>query len=299
MSISQQARLAALPPDHTPIPADAPERCVSCGETLTTPFCGQCGEQRASDRRYSLLQFGGEILEGVANFDGTLLRTLTTLIVRPGELTAAYMRGERSRYTKPLQIFVLASVAFFLVSVATNVHTFDLPLRIHIAQSPKQASMVAHRVADRHITLAQYAVVFDQASTAQAKTLVIIMVPVFALLVALLELRKRRYALQHLVFALHAYTALLIVMMALYLLVLDPLNLLLGYAARLLHTKGDGVLSLAVGFAIFVYLLLALRRTYLDGRFAAPVKALSLVAGMSLTLDWYRLVLFYTTFWMT
>ena len=264
-----------------------------------TPFCAQCGEQRASDRRYSLLHFGEDILEGFAHFDVALIRSLKTLIMRPGELTAAYMRGERTRYTKPLQLFVIVSVVSFLGAVVTNVHTFDTPLSVHIASWTKPAHMVAQRVADRHVTMAQYAATFDQASTAQAKTLVIIMVPVFALLVALLEVRKRRYALEHLVFALHSYTTLLIVMMATDLLAVLPLSLLLRYGARLLHTNGDGALSLVTVTATFVYLLLALRLVYRDGRLAAPVKALALVIGMAEILFGYRMVLFYTTFWTT
>lgn len=287
------------PSNRAPVPASAAERCVSCSEELTTPFCAQCGEQRASDRRYSLLQFGKDILEGLANFDSAFLRTVRTLIARPGELTAAYMRGERTRYTKPLQLFVLVSVAFFLSAVVTNVHTFDTPLRIHTAQWTKPQHMVAQRVAERHTTMPQYAAVFDQASTAQAKSLVIIMVPVFALLVALIEVRKRRYALQHLVFALHSYTALLIVLMATNLLTVYPLSLLLVYAGRFLHTKGESAVSLGAVIAMFVYLLRALRRAYLDGRLAAPVKALALVVGMVVLLFAYRLVLFYTTFWTT
>lgn len=286
-------------PNRAPLPVSAAERCVNCGKELATPFCAQCGEQRASDRRYSLLQFGREIIEGLANFDGTLLRTLTTLIARPGELTAAYMRGERTRYTKPLQLFVLVSVGFFLAAVVTHVHTFDTTLSIHTAQWSKPARMVAQRVAERHTTLAQYAAVFDQASTAQAKTLVIIMVPVFALLVAVVEVRKRRYALQHLVFALHSYTGLLVVLIATDLLTLYPLNVLLGYVARFIHTNGDGAASLVIVIAMFVYLRLALRRAYMDGRIAASLKAFALVVGMVVILFTYRLVLFYTTFWTT
>ncbi len=83
------------------------------------------------------------------------------------------------------------------------------------------------------------------------------------------------------------------------LLALYPLNLLLGYGARLLHTSDDGAMTLVIVIAMFVYLLLALRRAYLDGRLAAPVKALALVVGMAVILFEYRLVLFYTTFWTT
>jgi VanZ family protein len=92
---------------------------------------------------------------------------------------------------------------------------------------------------------------------------------------------------------------LLIVMMAADLLALFPLALLLRHRARLLHTNQDGALSLVIVIAMFVYLVLALRRAYLDGRLAALVKALALVVGMAMILFVYRLVLFYTTFWTT
>jgi hypothetical protein len=88
-------------------------------------------------------------------------------------------------------------------------------------------------------------------------------------------------------------------MMAVDLLALYPLNAVLGAGARLLHTSADGLQSLLIVIAMFVYLLLSLRRAYLDGRLAATLKALPLVVGMAVILFAYRLVLFYTTFWMT
>ena len=285
---------AERPPNAAPI-----ERCVSCGAELATPFCPVCGEKRASDRRYTLLHFAQEAIEHIAQLDGTFWRSVKTLVAKPGELTAAYMRGERLRYMKPLQLFVVVSIAYFVVSFATHVRTFDTPLRFQVAQATKPARMVEQRLAERHTTMAQYAELFDHTSTTQAKTLVIVMVPAFALLVAAVEFRKRRYALQHVVFALHTYTALLLILMAVDLLALHPLLTLLQQAARLLRTNADSVFSLVTLGGMFAYLLPALVRAYGDRRPIAIMKTVILLAGMVFILLAYRLLLFYTTFWAT
>ena len=275
------------------------EPCVNCGTAMASPFCAQCGEKRASDRRYSLLHFGEEIIESFAQLDGTFFRTLKTLIARPGELTAAYMRGQRSRYMKPLQLFVVVSIAYFVVSFATNVRTFDTPLRFQIQPRANIARMVEQRVAERHTTMAQYAEIFDRTSTTQAKTLVIVMVPVFAVLVAAVESRKRRYALQHVVFALHTYTALLIILMVADLLALPPLSGLLHVGARLLRTNADMVFSLIALCGMFGYLLPSLVRAYGDSRPIGTIKTIVLLSGMVVILLAYRVLLFYTAFWAT
>lgn len=200
---------------------------------------------------------------------------------------------------KPLQLFIVVSIAYFVVSSATNVRTFDTPLRYQIEPREKLARMVEQRLAERHTTMAQYSEIFNRTSTTQAKTLVIVMVPVFALLVAAVEWRKRRYALQHVVFSLHTYSALLLVLMTGDLLVFSPLSWLLHQGARLLRTTGDGVFSLITLAAMFAYLLPALIRAYGDRRPIAIIKSIVLLAGMVMILLVYRVLLFYTTYWAT
>lgn len=297
MPRTKRGRLT-VKPSPTP-PAVAAERCVNCGAALASPFCAQCGEKRASDRHYSLLHFGEEIVESFAHLDGSFFRTLKTLVRRPGELTAAYMRGERSRYMKPLQLFVVVSIGYFVVSSATNVPTFDTPLRFQVAQATKPARLVEQRIAERHTTMAQYAEIYNHTSTTQAKTLVIVMVPAFALLVAAAELRKRRYALQHVIFALHAYTALLLVLMAVDLLALPPMRYLLHRVALLLRTNEDAVFSMLTMGGVLAYLVPALGRAYGDRRAVAAIKAVVLVVGMAAILLAYRVLLFYTAYWAT
>jgi hypothetical protein len=282
-----------------PTPTLATERCVSCGSELATPYCPQCGEQRASDRHYTLLHFAREAVEHLAQLDGTVWRSVKTLVAKPGELTAAYIRGERIRYMKPLQLFVLVSVAYFFVAGALNIRTFDTPLAMQMRGFSGPANRIAARLAERHLTVEEYAVQFDATSTAQAKSLVIVMVPAFALLVGVLEARKHRYALQQLVFALHTYTVLLLAVMAADILVAPVLRALRRSPSALFSHSADTIMSAILVVALFTWLLAALRRAYGDGWIVATAKAIVLLFGMGFFVTAYRMLLFYTTFYAT
>jgi hypothetical protein len=275
--------------------------CVSCGQPAGTPFCPHCGERRAADRRYSLLHFAREAAEAFASTDGKFLRTIWALVRAPGALTAAYMRGERVRYMGPVQVFLLMNLLFFVLASSSN--TFSTPLRVHmnaVAHKDVARRAVGTRLAARGITLDQYRIAFDTATATQAKSLVIVMVPMFAMAVSLVHLRRRRYVLQHLVFSLHAFAALFLILLASALLVEIPLNLWarargleLGWKVR------DQVMTSAIVLAFGTYVMFALRRAYNDSRWVAIAKAGALCVGLAVVLFAYRFVLFFTTFWAT
>src|SRR4051812_3529905 len=163
------------------------ELCVTCGNEVTTPFCPHCGEKRASDRTYSLWEFiKDHVIESVMNFDGRVIRTAKLLVRKPGELTAVFMRGVRLPYLAPLQCFLLFNVAFFLWSSATNSRVLDTPLSVHVqgmSYSELAKRLVDERVAKSGESYKEFASRFDTISAAQARSLVLIMVPVFALVV--------------------------------------------------------------------------------------------------------------------
>lgn len=279
------------------------ERCVSCGRPAGTPYCPHCGERRAADRRYSLPHFFREVAEAFTNADNTVVRTLSTLVSRPGELTAAYMRGERVRYMRPLQLFLLVNVAFFLVASWGEGHVFDTPLGTHMTTTVHRETasrLVRARLAERGIPLDQYRAAFDNASSAQAKSLVILMIPMFAAAVAVVSVRRRRFTVQHLVFSVHTFAMLLILIPAVGLPVEAGLRAWARWRGVPLGWQVvDQTVSTALLVAFGTYVALALRRAYGDGRAGAAAKAVVLCVALGAVLFVYRFVLFFTTFWST
>ena len=277
------------------------ERCVSCGAPLGTPYCPRCGEQRASDRHYSLLHFGEEVLEAFVHADGRLARTLRTLVTRPGELTVAYMAGRRRLYLAPLQLFLIVNVVFLLAGESRwGIHTFDTPLTVQMNAQVYSAlvrPLVFARLAARHTTLAAYAIPFDHAATGAAHSLLILLVPLVAVATALVTLPRTSFAVRHVVFALHALSALMLLLLAGWAtsILLALIALGAGTHLEISDAQFSGFLALFLG----AYLARALMVVYREGRVAAVVRAVILTFSLIPIITAYRFVLFYVTFYTT
>lgn len=282
-------------------PDPSPEPCVSCGAPAGTPYCPECGERRAADRRYTLRAFAAEAFETVTNADSTLWRTLVTLLRHPGELTRAWMAGVRVPYMKPLQLFLIVNVLYFVWAGWAGERVFDTGLFNHMRNGAFRLEIqrqVVGRLLERWIAYPAYAAAFNAAATLQAKTLIISMVPMFATVLALVQVRRRRPLVQHLVYALHLYTLLLLLSIAQRYLVQWPV-IWVSRLADLRLLDGEGIITTAMVSAMGLYVLLSLRRAYGDGWLAALAKTALLTTAIVAVLGLYRTLLFYVTFWTT
>lgn len=247
---------------------------------------------------YSLRRYLLEAFEVVTNADSRFVRSFRALLLRPGELTAAYFSPRRDEYLRPQQILLFCSVFFFFAQPLIGFNGLTSPLEIHLSQtpySPLVAPWVTAEVARRGGDLEAYRAIFDAAVDAHARSLAFLLVPIFALLVTLVFWRPRRFFVRHLVFATHAIAFLL--------LLLAPLMLVLGTAARAAYRAGASaeVLSLigelaGPGLFCAVYFALALRTAYGESGGMAVAKGIVLSLGMLGVLTVYRFILFLATF---
>ena len=98
---------AAELPDHP--------NCLNCGAELRGQYCGNCG-QRARSRLISLWELLQDAFGDLFELDSRLWRTLTPLLIRPGQLTRDYLEGRRARYMPPFRMYLVLSVIFFVVA---------------------------------------------------------------------------------------------------------------------------------------------------------------------------------------
>ena len=95
---------------------DAPgARCLNCDALLEGQYCWNCG-QRSNTRLISLLELIRDAFGDMFELDSRLWRTLIPLTIRPGYLTAEYLRGRRARYMPPFRMYLVLSFVFFLLS---------------------------------------------------------------------------------------------------------------------------------------------------------------------------------------
>jgi hypothetical protein len=273
-------------------------RCVSCGAEVAGHYCGQCGEAAAA-HDYSLGHFAEEALETFAHVDGRVFSSFRALLTRPGLLSADFLRGRRKTQMGPLQLFVICNVVYFLVQPFTLVVPFTSTLRIQTtmrAWSAMARRVTDEKIASTRLSREEYQREFDHTAHLQGKSLVIIMVPLFALGAWAAYGRARRFYAEHLVFSFYLYAFMMIWM------AFGTLALTWPIAFAIHHGLGDfveGPVSVALTAPVVLYLFLAVRRAYGGNWLESTVKTLLLAGWMVTVLTAYRFILFFTTYYAT
>ncbi len=280
-----------------------PARCANCAEPLAGKFCFRCGEKRVGPADHTLRRFVEHLFEAFTHADGKIFLTLRSLLTRPGRLTADYLRGKRKPYIAPLQLFLICNLIFFLLHplIGSNTLTTDLNTQLHyIWHHGIVESLVLPRLALRQVTVEVYAAAFDPAAITLAKSLVILVVPIFSLAVMALYWRQRRHYSAHLVFSLHFG--------AFWLLLISATMALTNLTVRLLRTadvfpSDTAVNRGIIGFSLVlmtVYLFRAGRAVYTaEAAWLTLGKAITLGITFNFSLQAYRFALFFITFWST
>jgi hypothetical protein len=278
------------------------EMCVTCGRPVAGRFCADCGERAPHEHSYSLRHFFEEALEHLAHLDGRLFRSFRALLTAPGQLPSDFLLGRRKPYMGPVHMFLVANLIYFVLQPFSGFVPFTTPLNIQtkaFVWSGLADRMVSARLESRSITRDDYRHRFDQTAHLQGKTLVIIMVPLFALAAWAMYRRARPFFVEHLVFSFYAFAFLLlwIGVTAVLETRLIALSVHHGYRPSGSLIEIGSSAATVVPFAVYLYL--ASRRMYGQSVGMTLLKAASLAAWLIVAIMAYRMILFFTTFYAT
>lgn len=88
--------------------------CKNCETTFEGHFCPNCGQSvKDFDRPFKILFF--DIMANMWAFDTRVLKTLKSLILKPGNMALDYVNGRRARYMPPFRLYIFISFIFFLL----------------------------------------------------------------------------------------------------------------------------------------------------------------------------------------
>jgi len=263
-------------------PEPAYSACLNCGEKLLGEFCWRCG-QEAVDLRRPMRDLASDLLDNVLNLDSKLLRTIGSLLFRPGRLTREYLAGRRAPYVRPLKVYLLAALVCFGILAIWPQGVVRVVVK---PSEPGSAASQRRESASEREQTYQKALAdsqrFADAFTSNLPRAFFLLLPAFALLLELLYLRRGILYLDHLVFALHFHAFALLVMAV----------------AILINTRMSPRVAVPIGVAawlwIFVYLFLAMRAVYRDSWWKAGLRfaALLMLYGAAFGLAVYGLMRF-------
>ncbi len=273
--------------------------CKNCQLPLTGIYCSECGEKRITAEDKSIISIFADFLNAFTNLDNKFLRSIGALCFKPGVLSLAYSEGPRSKYTKPLSLFLIANVLLFFSEVSG---VFDTPLFHQLNTfnySEYAESLVCEKINLRGVSLEEYTQEYQKVSGNYAKTLIILVIPIFAFFTMLLNWRKDKYFVDHFVFSMHTFTYLILFVMlfVMYLIALIAGLFKLPYLMRFL--KDPYALPLIL-FFLLIYLYFSIKKNYPSKKkYKVVLKSILLAFSLLLSVQFYRGVLFFVTFYFT
>lgn len=272
--------------------------CLSCGNPVNTSYCSACGEKVLVEHEKSVAHFLGEALHNVTHADGKFLRSLRILIFSPGTLSLNYLEGKRKRFMNPLSMFVFANLLYLLFSPVDALNS-----NYHSQQAqPYYGEMTTRKFEEKMKTKGwteeQMSEHYDAKSGKLAKLLLILLVLFLSVPLALVYFSRKRYYVDHLIFATEITNFIILVI----LLLLPWLFFLIFYALRHgfgMSTAGfdiNGDLSLGIlGLGLLTYLSLASHKLYRANWWLAVAKSFAVLIGLFFCVLFYRFVLFMAT----
>lgn len=226
--------------------------CPNCNTKLETGFrfCPDCGQKRLTRDDFSFRHFVVHSVIDYFHIDGGFLKSLKYLFLKPGMLTNQFLEGKRNSFVHPIKMLMFITILYFLVvglemslshetagkppiETRKSDITFTLSgkkilidsLRYQVGTQgidhfidsvDPQAGFFTRKIAKGMALLMMdgYDAMLEKLVHKSSKV-VFILIPVLALLLKLLYIRRKRMYYDHLIFAVN-FHSFLFVMLLLY-----------------------------------------------------------------------------------
>jgi hypothetical protein len=273
------------------------QACKTCGHAFAGRYCNQCGEKVIEPRDLSVRHYLEDIFNAFTSLDGKVWRTIRLVAQVPGGLSRAYMEGRRSPYLKPVSIFFLANVIYFLLPFF---ETFNARLETQLSGRPH--SRIANRLVDdymweKNIPMPVFRERYEARSTENAKLLLIVLVFLISVPLGVANIGKQPYVAGHITLAFEIMTFNLLFNA----IVLGVVAYGIIYAGKWLEIELLPLVNAVVNPFVFVtngYFLYRAERTFYG---CAPRESLwrmaLVVPSLFAALGAYRTILFFVTFY--
>lgn len=268
--------------------------CKTCGNEFSGNYCNNCGEKviRLEDRK--LKHYLGEFINALTFADNKLWRTLKTILLSPGKLSREFVDGRRKNYMKPVSIFFLANLIYFLFPVF---NTFTTTLQIQMSglpYSPVVEKWVDQEITDRAIEFEAYEKEYNLKTTELSKLLLAIMASIIGLFLWPIHMRSKRNLLaDQMTIGQEVMTFLLIYCLQL----LGGLFLIVSFFEIKVNLFSDVTISIVSCLLLLYFFIKVERQFYGFKGLRLIVNALLSVISIVAALFIYRALLFFVTFW--
>lgn len=271
--------------------------CKSCGNSFQGWYCNVCGEKviEAKDRKFGPVM--GKVLIATTITDNKFIQALRLTIGNPGFLSREYVEGRRVNYMKPLQMFFILNLIYFLFPIL-QLFNSSLYTQMNVLPHARIArQVVASKVAADGMSLRGFELMYNDKTTSLAKLLIVVFVVLGSLPLSLIFAKRNRYFTDHVALSIEL-TSFNIAVNAI------GLTLLFWLISKVLHWSHTGGtylndITLTIIFILTnLYFIFRAARTFYNQKGKRLVlKAVAGILGLFLALEAYRFLLFFITVW--
>lgn len=179
-------------------------RCKSCNQLFTGYYCNHCGEKVVDHNDLRLKSIAGELIGAFTFADSKFWRTIKLILFHPGQFSHQYIEGIRVKFMKPIAVFFLANLLYFIYPA---VNTFDTPLQFQLnsfdfLHSPIATKMVKAKIENEQLDIERYEIQYNAKTVELSKLLLIVMVAFIALFFWITHFNRRSRIAEHFIISL-------------------------------------------------------------------------------------------------
>jgi len=267
-----------------------PRACLNCGHMDTGKFCSNCGQSFAGVDK-PMRDVLHDLLE-IFNLDRSIVQTIVPFLFKPGFLSSEYIAGRRKKYLSPVKFYLFMSIVFFfLARDASKISNENLGVMSYTLGPDSNQTVIRDDSTiieilssdSLYYSMASPVDSTDETALAESEKFrqnaldvlthkqllldnffrylsysLFLLMPIFALLLQLLYIRRNRYYIEHIVFTINMHSFALFIL---------SLMLLIG-----LFIKGDDNFLGLLLLLIPVYFTIGMKRFYKQNIFKTLLK---------------------------
>lgn len=154
-------------------------------------------------------------------WDGSTRRSFRRLLVSPGELTVQHLDGDldgATRHVHPIRLYLVINLLFFFLAPwvnSSNISVWKVQHQAIVQLQPALNDVVERAIAHSGVEDSKiFLAILDERLSAQQGALVWMLIPVLGLASFAVARRRRRYLVEHFVFATNLVSFFLVSLMA-------------------------------------------------------------------------------------
>lgn len=270
-----------------------PKVCKNCENIDAGKYCSNCGQSFKEINRP--FRYVVEDFFSLINLDSSIFRTLIPFLFKPGFITSEYLEGKRKKYMSPVRLYLFLSIVFFFLArlagdriVTLNTGDEEMlsdPATINIGgdtvrtENIQSDSIVTIPELNTDSAFSATGEDSDKLGNSIRKVIndktryynsllnnisyaLFLLMPVFALILQLLYIKRKRYYIEHLIFSLNMHSFALLILSTIL-----TLQIIL---------KGNDGFAAYLLIIIPVYFTIGMKRFYKQAIFKTLIKEILL-----------------------